>query len=165
MAGWGWWWLCLESGVWSREEPQGREGCASRWVHLLPTSNMLASSLCQTSRHLGQKKILFGLQGVLRAEGRPQQVQPVSRARRAPEPRKERAQEEKISQNFQKLKRSTWKKIITTLTGTMMSIMLTERSTLTSTLEDPTVATSPWYRQKVSHASASFSFSSVLCVV
>ena len=50
---------------------------------------------------------------------------------------------------FQKLKRSTWKKITITSMGTMMSIMRTEKSTLTSTPEDPTVATSPWCRQKV----------------
>jgi len=40
------------------------------------------------------------------------------------------------------------RKIITTLTDTMMSIMLMERSTLMSTLEDPTGVTNRWYRQK-----------------
>ena len=37
LSGWGWWWLCLESGVWSMEEPQGKEGCASRWVQFFCT--------------------------------------------------------------------------------------------------------------------------------
>ena len=52
---------------------------------------------------LSQTDVKPGLQGVLRAEGRPQQVQPVSRARRAPEPRKEETLAEKVDKIFSEI--------------------------------------------------------------
>ena len=34
----------MESSVWLRDEPQGKEGCANRWIDLLLTSNFKSLS-------------------------------------------------------------------------------------------------------------------------